>query len=73
MIAGIGFTVALFVAVKAFGSPEYAMQLPEAKLGALFSFLAAPLAIWYARAAGIKPADTPEQPEQVIELETQPV
>jgi NhaA family Na+:H+ antiporter len=57
IIAGIGFTVALFVSVKAFGSPEYAMQLPEAKLGALFSFAAAPIAILYARLVGIKPAE----------------
>jgi NhaA family Na+:H+ antiporter len=71
MIAGIGFTVALFVAVKAFGSPEYAMQLPEAKLGALFSFLAAPLAIWYARYAGIKPVDATQNIQQPAELGTQ--
>lgn len=67
MIAGIGFTVALFVAVKAFGSPEYAMQLPEAKLGALFSFLAAPLALLYARAVGIKPVNSTTT--EVVEVE----
>jgi NhaA family Na+:H+ antiporter len=50
--AGIGFTVALFFATAAFppGPP-----LDEAKMGALLSFLAAPLAIGVGRLAGLSP------------------
>ncbi len=55
IIAAIGFTVALFVAGAAFSGEQYAIQLPEAKLGALFSFAAAPLAFAYAWLTGIKP------------------
>jgi Na+:H+ antiporter, NhaA family len=46
MTAGIGFTVALFFATAAF--PPGA-ALDAAKMGALLSFLAAPLAIGAAR------------------------
>jgi len=46
--AGIGFTVALFFATAAF---EPGPVLDEAKMGALLSFLAAPLAIGVARAS----------------------
>ena len=49
MTAGIGFTVALFFATAAF--PPGA-ALDAAKMGALLSFLAAPLAIGLARIAG---------------------
>jgi NhaA family Na+:H+ antiporter len=48
--AGIGFTVALFVATVAF--PAGAAQ-DSAKMGALASFLAAPLAILVARMIGV--------------------
>jgi NhaA family Na+:H+ antiporter len=48
MAAGIGFTVALFFAAAAFPSGA---NLDEAKMGALLSFLAAPLAIAFGRAA----------------------
>ena len=51
--AGIGFTVALFFATAAF---EPGSVLDEAKMGALFSFLAAPLAIALGRAFGLKPS-----------------
>ena len=47
--AGIGFTVALFFATAAF--PPGAI-LDEVKMGALLSFLAAPLAIALGRVVG---------------------
>ena len=50
--AGIGFTVALFFATAAF---EPGSALDEAKMGALFSFLAAPMAIALGRAFGLRP------------------
>jgi Na+:H+ antiporter, NhaA family len=50
--AGIGFTVALFFATAAFPAGEI---LDEAKMGALLSFLAAPLAIIFGRAVGLSP------------------
>jgi NhaA family Na+:H+ antiporter len=49
--AGIGFTVALFFSTAAF--PAGAV-LDQAKMGALLSFLAAPLAILLARALRIR-------------------
>jgi Na+:H+ antiporter, NhaA family len=49
MTAGIGFTVALFFATAAFPAGP---ALDAAKMGALLSFLAAPLAIGLARIAG---------------------
>ncbi len=51
MIAGIGFTVALFVATAAF-PPGTALD--AAKMGALASFFAAVLAYVFARAVGIR-------------------
>jgi NhaA family Na+:H+ antiporter len=51
--AGIGFTVALFFATAAFPDGR---ALDEAKMGALLSFVAAPLAIGLGRAAGVRPA-----------------
>ena len=50
--AGIGFTVALFFATAAF--PQGTV-LDEAKMGALLSFIAAPLAIAVGRLAGLHP------------------
>jgi NhaA family Na+:H+ antiporter len=50
--AGIGFTVALFFATASF--PPGA-TLEEAKMGALLSFLAAPLAILLGRSLGLHP------------------
>lgn len=49
--AGIGFTVALFFTTAAF--PITSPHLDEAKMGALFSFAAAPLAIIAARMLGV--------------------
>jgi NhaA family Na+:H+ antiporter len=49
--AGIGFTVALFFAVAAF--PDVGILLAEAKMGALLSIAAAPLAIAAAAALGV--------------------
>ncbi|TWT72109.1 MULTISPECIES: Na+/H+ antiporter NhaA [Crateriforma] len=53
MVAGIGFTVALFVSVAAFKEPG-AIQ-DSVKMGALLSFLAAPLAIAIGRGLGVRP------------------
>lgn len=50
--AGIGFTVALFFATAAFPAGEV---LDEAKMGALMSFVAAPIAIGLGRAVGLRP------------------
>ena len=50
--AGIGFTVALFFATASF--PPGA-TLDEAKMGALLSFLAAPIAILLGRSLGLHP------------------
>ena len=50
--AGVGFTVALFFATAAFPPGT---RLDEAKMGALMSFFAAPLAIAIGRAAGLRP------------------
>jgi NhaA family Na+:H+ antiporter len=51
--AGIGFTVALFFATAAF--PGGGAALDEAKMGALMSFVAAPLAVIFGRAVGLRP------------------
>jgi Na+:H+ antiporter, NhaA family len=50
--AGIGFTVALFFATAAFPAGEV---LDEAKMGALMSFVAAPIAIGFGRVVGLRP------------------
>jgi NhaA family Na+:H+ antiporter len=50
--AGIGFTVALFFATAAFPPGRI---LDEAKMGALLSFTAAPLAILLGRLVGLRP------------------
>ncbi|MEX2663060.1 MAG: Na+/H+ antiporter NhaA [Vicinamibacterales bacterium] len=50
--AGIGFTVALFFATAAYPPGSV---LDEVKMGALFSFLAAPAAIALGRAMGLRP------------------
>ena len=55
-IAGIGFTVALFMSDAAFPAGQFPAQLRDAvKMGALASLLAAVLALFVARALGIKP------------------
>ncbi len=63
MVAGIGFTVALFVSVAAFTVPG-AIQ-DSVKMGALLSFAAAPLAIILGRGLGIRAIRTvvPEEHE----------
>jgi Na+:H+ antiporter, NhaA family len=52
VVAGIGFTVALFFATASF---EPGRALDEAKMGALLSFVAAPLALGIGRLMGLKP------------------
>ena len=49
LAAGVGFTVALFFATAAFPAGP---ALDAAKMGALLSFIAAPLALAFARVAG---------------------
>ena len=56
VVAGIGFTVALFFATAAF--PPGAL-LDEVKMGALLSFLAAPIAIVLGRLVGLSPRGNP--------------
>jgi NhaA family Na+:H+ antiporter len=51
--AAIGFTVALFFTTAAF--PHGGPALAEAKMGALMSFMAAPLAVIFGRAVGLRP------------------
>lgn len=51
--AAIGFTVALFFATAAFPAGAGA-ALNEAKMGALLSFVAAPIAILFGRAVGLR-------------------
>jgi NhaA family Na+:H+ antiporter len=53
MVAGIGFTVALFVSVAAFKVPGATQD--SVKMGALLSFAAAPLAIIIARVLKVRP------------------
>ena len=60
MVAGIGFTVALFVATAAF--PGDSKHLDAVKMGALGSFAAAFLAIAGARAMGIRPGSGTAEP-----------
>ena len=58
LAASIGFTVALFFATAAFPSGT---ALAETKMGALLSFLAAPLAVVVARVVG---SAQPQQPSE---------
>ena len=53
--AGIGFTVALFFATAAF---EPGPVLDESKMGALLSFVAAPLAVVLGRSVGLHPNES---------------
>ncbi|WP_161604460.1 Na+/H+ antiporter NhaA [Roseiconus nitratireducens] len=55
MIAGIGFTVALFVSVAAFRSPGAVRD--SVKMGALLSFVAGPVAFLIAKMLSIKPGE----------------
>jgi NhaA family Na+:H+ antiporter len=54
MVAGVGFTVALFVSVAAFPKPGIVQD--SVKMGALLSFAAAPLAIMIGRLLRIRPS-----------------
>lgn len=53
MVAGIGFTVALFVSVAAFTVPGAVQD--SVKMGALLSFAAAPIAIILGKSLGLRP------------------
>ena len=69
-VAGIGFTVALFVSEAAFPAGRYPDALRDAvKMGALGSFFAGVLAFGVGRALGIRPGkDEPagSEPEEAI-------
>jgi NhaA family Na+:H+ antiporter len=54
MIAGLGLTVALFVANKAYNTPEGLEFLDPGKMGAVFSVIVAGLAFAFARGIGIR-------------------
>ena len=54
MIAGLGLTVALFVANKAYNTPEGLEFLDPGKMGAVFSVIVAGLAFAFARAIGVR-------------------
>jgi NhaA family Na+:H+ antiporter len=64
MVAGIGFTVALFVSTAAFQAGPIQ---DEVKMGALGSFFAAFLAYGVARALGVRPREAQSQSEQADE------
>lgn len=56
IVAGTGFTVALFMSEAAFPAGQFSSELRDAvKMGALASFFAAVLALIVARVLGIKP------------------
>lgn len=62
-IAGIGFTVALFVSEAAFPAGQFDPVLRDAvKMGALASFFAAVVAFIVARVLGVKPNDMATEP-----------
>ena len=54
MIAGLGLTVALFVANKAYNTPEGLAFLDPGKMGAVFSVVVAGLAFAFARIIGVR-------------------
>lgn len=67
MVAGIGFTVALFVSTAAFPVGKFPQTTLDAvKMGALGSFFAAVLAIVGARMLGVRPL-VPDDPMEVSE------
>ncbi|HXW04079.1 MAG TPA: Na+/H+ antiporter NhaA [Vicinamibacterales bacterium] len=63
LAAGIGFTVALFFATAAFPPGPV---LDEAKMGALLSFIAAPLAVLLGRAVGMHPKRPFDRPGATV-------
>ena len=54
MIAGLGLTVALFVANKAYNTPEGLEFLDPGKMGAVFSVVVAALSLILARLVGVR-------------------
>ena len=54
LIAGLGLTVALFVANKAYNTPEGLAFLDPGKMGAVFSVVVAALAFAFARLIGVR-------------------
>jgi NhaA family Na+:H+ antiporter len=61
-VAGIGFTVALFVSEAAFPAGKFPEELRDAvKMGALASFFAAVVSFIVARALGIRPLGDGEE------------
>ena len=77
VMAGIGFTVALFVAAVAFKPPAPAAVLDSAKMGALLSFFAAFLAFGAARALRVgrwvetvESVEAPAPPSDITESAT---
>ncbi len=68
IVAGIGFTVALFVSTAAFPVPPARPEVLDAvKMGALASFLAAVLAYVVARMLGIRPGQHEALREATVE------
>ena len=66
-VAGIGFTVALFVAGAAFPAGKFAPELVDSvQMGALASFLAAVVSFAVAKALGIKPTGKDTQPTKEV-------
>ena len=66
MVAGIGFTVALFVSTAAFPLSQYPQATLDAvKMGALGSFFAAVVAIVGARLLGVRPEPAAASEEEV--------
>lgn len=68
-VAGIGFTVALFVTTVATDGQD-ALKAAKVddmlKLGALLSFLAGPIALGISKAIGMKRIETPEELEAAV-------
>jgi NhaA family Na+:H+ antiporter len=62
-VAGIGFTVALFVSTAAF--PEPGPVQDSVKMGSLMSFAAAGLAFILAKVLRVKPTPTPQAPHEL--------
>jgi NhaA family Na+:H+ antiporter len=66
-VAGIGFTVALFVSDAAFPAAQFGSEVRDAvKMGALASFLAAPLALLVAWVLRVRPQRGPAGGENPV-------
>jgi NhaA family Na+:H+ antiporter len=68
VVASIGFTVSLFFATAAFPAGP---SLAETKMGALLSFLAAPLAVGVSRVLRLRKREAPER-STATRLDAQP-